>query len=391
MICLLSVFLQAQAQGPMRCVVLPGGSSAPVTKEATCSTCPPPRTCNEIQNIRVNVHFLQHDDGSGNFGEFDDGRPGTPGTTTGYDYAQSLMWAMNGQMDQNPVLSLAPGSSLTPMPKRVRWVLDGVYFDRNSTYRNSAGTNNSPFQNHESLCVRADSVINIFLAEEYAWPYSSSGQPVTGTVTNRGYVFSSNQANCNSYAAPVKLWVVVASPWTGYVLSNNQPWQIASTVNHELCHLLGLNHPFESDAYSWGECADAPIHPDFPAIRQCWNLNEPAGPYCNAQSKVSNNLMDYNASQGGLSPCQVGIIQDNLNNCLRSRYVYKCSNCLPPTATFEVAVAAGCMPVPIWLDSRAAVNYSRYKLEIDRLNANGGLVMGTHYESTVNQQTLGRI
>lgn len=150
--------------------------------------------------------------------------------------------------------------------------------------------------------------------------------------------------------------------------------------------MLGLNHPHESDSYTWGECADAPIHPDFPNIRQCWNLNEPAGPYCNVQSKVSNNLMDYNASQSALSPCQVGIMQGNLNTCLKNRYVYKCSDCLPPTATCEVAVGGGCMPVPIWLDGRAAVAYHWYKLEIDQLNANGGLIGGTHFETTVYQQ-----
>ena len=71
-------------------------------------------------------------------------------------------------MDQNPTLRLAPGSSLTPpLPKRVRWVLDGVYFDQNSLYRNGAGvtkpTYSSPFHDYASLCVRADSVINIFL------------------------------------------------------------------------------------------------------------------------------------------------------------------------------------------------------------------------------------
>ena len=40
----------------------------------------------------------------------------------------------------------------------------------------------------------------------------------------------------------------------------------------------------------------------------CWNLNEPATTACNTISKVSNNLMDYNANQSSLAPCQIDII-----------------------------------------------------------------------------------
>jgi len=344
-----------------------------------------------VQNIRVNIHFLQHDDGTGSFGPFDDGRPGTPGTaTTGYDYAQGLLYAMNGQMNQNPVLSLAPGSALTPVAKRIRWVLDGVFFDKSTLYRRNAGTTSTSAGGFAPLCVRGDSVINLFLTEEFDWPYvgpignTNSGQPVTNNVANRGYVWGSNQAICNTQAAPAQMWAVAASPWTGYVLSNRQPWQISSTLNHELCHLLGLNHPFQYGAYSWGECPDAPMNAN------CWNLNEPAIVDCDASNKVSNNLMDYNAAQAALAPCQINIMQDNLNTCLKSRYVYKCSNCLPPTATFDLSVIPGCMPVPIWFDSRAAVNYDWYKLEIDQVTAAGALIAGTHYESTVFQQPLGR-
>lgn len=381
----------------MRCAVLPGSSSAPVTKEATCSTCPPPRTCNYVQNIRVNVHFLQHDDGSGNFAADDDGRPGNPSpNTTGYGYAQALIYACNGQMNQNPVLRLSPGSSLTPIPKRVRWVLDGVYFDRNSIFRDGAYANGSPSHDYDPLCVRADSVVNIFLVEEVDWPYVgprgniNTNNPVPLPQT-RGYVFVSNQARCDLYSASAKLWAVVASPWTKYILAGTGAWEMASAVNHELCHLLGLNHPFQSTSFNWGVCPDAPGHPDFPAIEQCWNMNKPAGPYCNVQSKVSNNLMDYNAAQAALAPCQIGIIQNNLNTCLQSRYVYKCSDVLPSTATFEVPTTTACLPTPIWLDSRAAFNYNWYKLEIDEVSTAGGIVAGTHYESEAYYQTLGRI
>ena len=110
------------------------------------------------------------------------------------------------------------------------------------------------------------------------------------------------------------MYAVVASPWTNYILFNKGAWEMASTVNHELCHLLGLNHPHQYSMFSWGECADAPMNAN------CWNVNEPASPDCSSISQVSNNLMDYNFSQDALSPSQIGIMQNNLNSCLASRY-----------------------------------------------------------------------
>lgn len=394
---LLLAGLPAAAQAPMQCSVVGSPVPAgPIPKAAASATSAASVTsCTDIQNIRVNVHFLQHDDGTGNFGPFDDGRPGTPGTNdTGYSYAQALIGACNGHMDQNPPLRLAPGNTLTPIRKRIRWVLEGVYFDRSSTYRNGAGTQNSPFHDYTSLCVRADSVINIFLVEEAQWPYvgplgnNNINQPsVASPLAHRGYVFASNQANCNSSAAPGQLWAVVASPWTNYILFNKGAWEMASTVNHELCHLLGLNHPHQYNSFTWGECAEAPMNAN------CWNVNEPATPACSSISQVSNNLMDYNSSQGSLAPCQIGIMQDNLNSCLAGRYVYKCSDCLPVTATFDLAalpVPGQCMPA-IWLDSRAAANYNWYTLEIDRTLAGGIRDPDAHYESTVFGNPLGRV
>ena len=166
---LLATGQPATAQAPMQCTVL--GSPLPANPSSKAAmgagTAAGATACTDVQNIRVNVHFLQHDNGAGNFGPFDDGRPGTPGTNdTGYSYAQALISDCNSNMAQNPPLRLAPGNTLTPIDKRIRWVLEDVYFDRNSTYRDGAGTQNSPFHDYTSLCVRADSVINIFLVEE---------------------------------------------------------------------------------------------------------------------------------------------------------------------------------------------------------------------------------
>ena len=49
------------------------------------------------------------------------------------------------------------------------------------------------------------------------------------------------------------------------------------------------------------------------------------------------------------------------------------------------------MPAAIWLESRAACNYQWSKLEIDQLDKYGRTVPGTHSESTLANQVLGRV
>jgi len=104
--------------------------------------------------------------------------------------------------------------------------------------------------------------------------------------------------------------------------------------------------------------------------------------------------MDYNAYQEALSPCQIGIIQDNLNTCLQSRYVYACSDCQPTIANFDLPAHSNGVS-NIWLDGRASWNCGSFKLEIDQVKVVNNdligttLVGGTHYEA-VNYRPLGR-
>ncbi|WP_170865280.1 hypothetical protein [Hymenobacter psychrotolerans] len=67
----------------MQCAVRADSSGISSVKENPSN---PVFLCPEIQNIRVNIHFLQHDNGSGNFAAENDGKPGIPSTATnGYE------------------------------------------------------------------------------------------------------------------------------------------------------------------------------------------------------------------------------------------------------------------------------------------------------------------
>lgn len=346
-----------------------------------------PRPCYNTMYVRVNVHFMLNDDGTGNFRRFDSGHPCTPDTiNTGYLYAQSLIGTCNNHQDVNPPLNLAPGNALTPQPKRIKWVLHGVYFDKSTTLRfgYNAASPNGGGKNYGPLCVQADSVINIFLTESVATPFTSLGPtcPHIGTpyYSNGGYVYSIT--DCATSGAPAQLYAVVHSPWTNYILDNQWSWKIASAVNHELFHLLGLKHPFEGG----NGCTDTPYPPSGQAsnlpYKPCYNIDS-NNPYCDDSTKVSNNLMDYDANQYSLSPCQLGIAQGNLSSCLHDRYVSKCSTCLPPDAWFTIAQETYHNRYGLWLEARAVFNAPYYKLEIDDLAPADGIVApGPHYEIT---------
>ena len=69
-------------------------------------------------------------------------------------------------------------------------------------------------------------------------------------------------------------------------------------LNHECGHVFGLAH-------SWGNdgCDDTPKHAN------CWNVT--GEPPCEAPT--SNNMMDYNAFQNAITPCQLGKMHRNFN------------------------------------------------------------------------------
>jgi hypothetical protein len=70
-------------------------------------------------------------------------------------------------------------------------------------------------------------------------------------------------------------------------------------VAHEIGHALGLSHTWGG----FGGCDDTPAHSN------CWNFTTESP----CDKEVSNNLMDYNAYQHAVTPCQIGKIHFNIS------------------------------------------------------------------------------
>jgi hypothetical protein len=233
-----------------------------------------------VKTIRVNLHFLLKDDGTGNFTETSDNYTNRP--YNGYLYAEYIVNKCNERWNKNPLLQHMPIPPVPALPKKIQLQLCGVYFHRNTTYYNNcyAGNGNEP---PTLYCDNIGEVINIFITKE-----ANGGQAYQGfSKINHSKAYANYKES----------------------VDNNDTWFISPNLyNHELGHLFGLGHivvnccdPYPEKPGCSKGCADNPTYQEL--ISRGYERDS----ICDWNGKVwgSKNVMDYNANNHALSPMQI--------------------------------------------------------------------------------------
>lgn len=228
-----------------------------------------------VKYLRVNVHFMNSSDSTHNYNGAE-----------ALDFGRKLVSEANKNLVKNRAMWLPYGNSTPLLPQRYLYTMatskgyeqeGGVYchYDDDLYWFVSRGTKRN---NYDRAVIRKygiglDSIINLFVMPHHP----DSVKSETYKVTSAGIALGS----------AVKI--------SGVYETNKEPWAFKGIINHEIGHVMGLRHTWNSN----DGCDDTPRNIN------CWNKTETSP----CDTAASNNLMDYNAGQNAWTPCQIGKIQ----------------------------------------------------------------------------------
>ena len=262
-------------------------------------------SCNDYQNyqpdtlhvnysimryIRINFHIMRRSDGTGSFTEAD-----------GKSFVINLMNKANEKLRNNEKMNLPLGNTTAVLPVLYQYVLtpdsaiagdDGIYFDDDDSTcflnKKSLGNNVMSPKAYNKYGVQKGKVLNVFLVEHMPDSILSSTYKASADGVGMGEWVKI--AGCYNISHTLNILPSGDTIFNGW-------WTFTGLLNHEIGHCLGINHTWNAN----DACYDTPMNPG------CWNYTS-SGP---CKDQVSNNVMDYNASQGAFTPCQIGRIQYN--------------------------------------------------------------------------------
>ncbi len=286
--------------------------------------------------IRVNYHFLLKNDNSGNFNQYWDGRADS--SMNGYERAKLVIEKANYELAHNRKMFLPKPNSTEVLPTSMQYLLCGVYFHADDEYYTP--DQHTGWAMLYKYGVNTKTEINIFNT-----PDDEEGSGIA-----------------NNIAYPLEKDIELSFKFKDYIKYVRFPgWSVtyaAGTVNHEMGHLLGLQH-------TWNEtdgCDDTPMGKFIDGnYTQCWSYVEGAS-LCGDWNNCSNNIMDYNQHfPHAYTPCQLEKIHNVLNNS-GVNYVAKMDKNAPPVAFFDVFSKEN--KERVVLEGRICANTVKYKVEI---------------------------
>ena len=229
-------------------------------------------------DLRVNIHFMYNGEGKGNFGKAE-----------GKKFMIELLNNANERISENKKMKLPKGNDTPALPINYQYVItpstddpsdDGFYYhnDDELYYFINKGKNRNNYDRKviNKYKIGSDSIINIFVLPHHP-----------DSVKSKTY-----KGHGSGIALGSDLKV------SGLYSNERKSWKYATLVNHEIGHILGLRHSWINN----DGCDDTPKHPN------CWDDND-----SRCDGLASNNMMDYNNSQGAITPCQIGIMYKNIS------------------------------------------------------------------------------
>lgn len=231
-----------------------------------------------VRTLRVNVHIMDSRDSAFNVRQ-----------EAGRRYVHALIDLANERLDSNDVNWQSPPG--TPVyPKRYRYQLwpqpapgdDGIYFhyDDDHWYFVSQGKNQNNYRTDVvgRYGLGTDSIMNIFIQ-----------------------VHPPDSMRSSNYRANLQGIALGTNLKMAGIFEHNEPTgAVQGLLNHEIGHILGLSHAWTEDG-----CPDTHNHPN-----KCWQRTEE--PPCDREA--TNNMMDYNAHQFTLTPCQIARVHATMSN-----------------------------------------------------------------------------
>ena len=231
----------------------------------------------EDKVIRMYFHFFNNVDSTLNFNRDEAG-----------SVVYELLENANKWMEKNDKMNLPIGNKTVVKKSHIRYKLhnyDGepgifYHYDKEPRFFIKKGKKSNLYDRKiiNEFAVKPDSVLNVFVMPFDPEQLKSGVQKKQRTA--------------------IALGTTIKLP--GIYQKGIPPWQYTGIFNHEVGHVLGLRHSWNSN----DGCDDTPLNDN------CWVTTE--DPPCD--SITSNNLMDYNAYQSALTPCQIARMQATLAN-----------------------------------------------------------------------------
>lgn len=247
------------------------------SKNFSCTSCNlKSATIHSFKTMRVNIHFILRSNGTGNFSEtnniFDN-----PSSENGYWLADVIINTANDYLSSNVQMIQQLSYATIPVEEiNYNYKLSGVFFHRSDSFFEC-------YYSPSSLMRNNGSVINVFLFA------SNDGR---GAASFDNCWLGGMEQDYTDYINNSNLW---------FIMQNAKP------LNHEIGHILSLDHPKRSPGGTKStiggtqytdNCDDTPTFMEL--------INDGfTDPYEWCQGEYSNNIMDYSCNQRALTPCQI--------------------------------------------------------------------------------------